>query len=82
MAAKTISPRKRSSKGTRTQSYGRQLLSLLDDQRALTKRLADLLERLEDEEDHRIIEAAKKANGNKPLIPWEEAKKRLGLKFD
>ncbi len=47
----------------------------------LHKELADLMEELEDEEDARLLDAAIKRNGNKPLIPWEEAKKRLGLKF-
>jgi hypothetical protein len=36
----------------------------------------------EDEEDHRAIERVKKRNSEKPSIPWEAVKKRLGLKFD
>jgi hypothetical protein len=47
----------------------------------LHKELADLIEELEDEHDARLLEAAIKRNGNKPLIPWDEAKKRLGLNF-
>ena len=62
-------------------AYSRELHRLIKDHRAIAERLAELLEYLEDEEDHRAIEEAKKRNGNKPLIPWEEAKKRLGLKF-
>ena len=81
MAAKTLTKRK-TSKVTSGLSYGRQLRALIQDQRALADRMVKLLERLEDEEDHLIIEEAKKRNGNRPLIPWDEAKKRLGLKFD
>jgi hypothetical protein len=36
---------------------------------------------IEDIEDARTIERAKKANGNKPGIPWSQAKKELGLDF-
>ncbi|MBI3417275.1 MAG: hypothetical protein HY043_18445 [Verrucomicrobia bacterium] len=36
---------------------------------------------VEDIEDARIIERAKKANGEKPLIPWSQVKKELGLDF-
>jgi hypothetical protein len=38
-----------------------------------------LVEHLEDEEDHRAIERAKKRDAGKPGIAWAEAKKRLGL---
>jgi hypothetical protein len=65
----------------RNLAYGRELRQLIEDHRAVAKRLVELLEYLEDEEDHRAIEEAKRRNGNKPLIPWEEAKKKLGLKF-
>jgi hypothetical protein len=54
----------------------------MDKQFALMKRLPKLLEEMEDEEDHRAIVEAEKKNAGKPGIPWEEAKKRLGLKFD
>ncbi|MCE0523273.1 MAG: hypothetical protein LV480_10220 [Methylacidiphilales bacterium] len=37
------------------------------------------LEKLENDEDHRAIERAKKRDAGKPGIPWAEAKKRLGL---
>ena len=68
----------RRTKKTNT-AYGRELRSLVEDHRVLTKRLLDLIELLEDEDDHRKIEAARKRNGTKPGVPWSEAKKRLGL---
>jgi hypothetical protein len=52
---------------------------LIEKHQALAKELIDLLEELEDAEDGRLLEAAIKRNKNKPLIPWAEAKKRLGL---
>ena len=78
MAAKTLTRRK-TRNGSSRPAFGRQLRALIEDQRSLANRMVKLLERLEDEEDHRLIEAAKKRNGNRPLIPWAEAKKRLGL---
>ncbi len=60
-------------------SYGQKLHALLEDQRRLANRLAKLIEDMEDEEDHRAIERAKKRDAGKPGIPWAEAKKRLGL---
>ncbi len=81
MAVKTLTRRKKI-KSTRGLSYGRQLLELIEDQRSLTRRLAKLIEQWEDDDDHHRIEAAEKKNGGKPGISWEEAKKRLGLKFD
>ena len=41
--------------------------------------LRQLRETVEDIEDARIIERAKKANGKQPRIPWAQAKKELGL---
>jgi hypothetical protein len=38
-----------------------------------------LIERLEDEEDFRAIEEAKKRNAGKPLIPFEQVVRELGL---
>ena len=38
-----------------------------------------MLERLEDEEDFRIIEASKKRNAGKPLIPHEQIMRKFGL---
>ncbi len=39
-----------------------------------------LLERLEDEADVRLIEASKKRNGGKALIPHDQVMRELGLK--
>ena len=41
--------------------------------------LARLKDRVEELEDAREFEAAILRNGDKPLIPWEQAKKDLGL---
>ena len=41
--------------------------------------IAKLEHRVEDLEDLRDLEQAIKENGNKPLIPWKQAKKQLGL---
>lgn len=38
-------------------------------------------ETIEDIEDAQTIERAKKANGNKPRIPWTEVKKEFGFDF-
>ena len=85
MAAKTL-VRQKKMKGAPTPSpsrhapsFNRELRGLIEGHRLLTDRLAKFLEVLEDEEDHRLIQEAKKRNGNKPLISWEDAKKRLGL---
>ena len=43
--------------------------------------VAQLRERVEDLEDARELDAAIRRNGDKPLIPWDQAKKKLGLKF-
>lgn len=58
------------------------LRGLIERQQELAKNLLDLMEDIEDYEDGRILEEAIKQNKGRPLIPWEEAKKRLGLKFD
>ena len=42
-------------------------------------RLRQLRETVDDIEDARIIERAKKAHGKQPRIPWAQAKKELGL---
>jgi len=78
MAVKTLTHRK-SRKQASALSYGQKLNALLEEQRNLTIRLATLIEDMEDEEDHRAIERAKKRDAGKPGIPWAEAKKRLGL---
>jgi len=41
--------------------------------------LARLRERVEDLEDARELDAAIRRNGDKPLLPWAEAKKDLGI---
>ena len=38
-------------------------------------------ETIEDIEDARIIEQAKRANGSKPRIPWSQVKKEFGFDF-
>ncbi len=43
----------------------------------LARTVQRLEERVEDLEDLRDLEQAIVENGNKPLIPWEEAKKKL-----
>jgi len=41
--------------------------------------LRQMQETVEDIEDARIIERAKKAHGNRPRVPWAQVKKELGL---
>ena len=45
----------------------------------LAGELARLRERVEDLEDGRGLDAAIRRNGDKPLIPWDQAKNELGL---
>ena len=45
----------------------------------LAAELARLRERVEDLEDVRELDAAISRNGDKPLIPWDQAKADLGL---
>lgn len=45
----------------------------------LAREVARLRERVEDLEDARELDAAIRRNADKPLIPWAEAKKDLGL---
>jgi hypothetical protein len=45
----------------------------------LAVELARLRERVEDLEDARELDAAIRTNGDKPLIPWDQVKKDLGL---
>lgn len=47
--------------------------------RELSAELAQLRERVEDLEDARELDAAISRNGDKPLIPWEQVRKDLGL---
>ena len=47
----------------------------------LAAEVVRLRDRVEDLEDARELDAAIRSNGDKPLIPWDEAKKDLGLEF-
>lgn len=47
--------------------------------RELAAELARLRDRVEDLEDARELDAAIRRNGDKPLIPWEQARKEIGL---
>jgi len=47
--------------------------------RELAAELAHLRDRVEDLEDTRELDAAIQRNGDKPLIPWEQAKQDIGL---
>ena len=78
MATKTLSRPARANRH-RMVSPQNKLGKLIEKHQALAKELIDLMEELEDAEDGRQLEAAIKRNKNTPLIPWEEAKKRLGL---
>ncbi|MBI5774274.1 MAG: hypothetical protein HZA89_11095 [Verrucomicrobia bacterium] len=54
----------------------------LDAQLAQARTLMQKMrETIEDIEDARTIERAKKANGSKPRIPWSQAKKEFGFDF-
>ena len=45
----------------------------------LAAEIARLRERVEDLEDARELDAAIRHNGDKPLIPWDQARNDLGL---
>ena len=45
----------------------------------LAAEIARLRERVEDLEDARELDAAIRRNGDKPLIPWDQARNDLGL---
>jgi len=45
----------------------------------LAKTVERLQERIENLEDLRDLQAAIAENGNRPLIPWDQAKAELGL---
>lgn len=47
----------------------------------LATELFKLRQRVEDLEDARELDQAIRRNGDKPLIPWTEAQKDLGLEF-
>ena len=57
----------------------RQEQELLSTVKHLAGELARLSERVEDLEDGRELDAAIRRNGDKPLIPWDQAKNELGL---
>jgi hypothetical protein len=78
MATKTLSRPEKTNR-PRVASPQNKLGKLIEKHQALAKELMDLMEELEDAEDGRRLEEAIKRNKNKPLIPWAEAKKRLGL---
>lgn len=48
----------------------------------LSRTVAELRQRVEDLDDLRGLENAIGENGDKPLVPWKEAKARLGLDED
>ncbi len=58
------------------------LRGLIERQKELAKGLLELMEDIEDYEDGRLLDEAIRENAGKPGVPWQEAKKRLGLKFD
>ena len=47
--------------------------------REISDELARLRDRVEDLEDARELDAAIRRNGDKPLIPWEQARNEIGL---
>ena len=63
---------------TRAKSQGH--WRLLNKQLAQAKTLLrQMRQTVEDIEDARTIERARRANGNKPRTPWEQVKKELQL---
>ena len=56
-----------------------QAQELISTVRQLAAEVARLRERVEDLEDARELDAAIGRNGEKPLIPWDQAKKELNL---
>lgn len=68
------------SNATLTRSKPRSDWTLLNKQLAQAKTLLrQMRETVEDIEHARTIERAKRANGNKPRIPWAQVKKELQL---
>ena len=47
--------------------------------REISAELARLRDGVEDLEDARELDAAIRRNGDKPLIPWEQARNEIGL---
>jgi hypothetical protein len=56
-----------------------QELELISAVQQLAAEVSRLRERVEDLEDAKELDAAIGRNGEKPLIPWDQAKKELGL---
>ena len=56
-----------------------QAQELISTVQQLAAEVARLRERVEDLEDARELDAAIGRNGEKPLIPWDQAKKELNL---
>ena len=56
-----------------------QAQELISTVRQLAAEVARLRERVEDLEDARELDAAIGRNGEKPLIPWDQAKNELNL---
>ena len=52
---------------------------MLEKVEILAKTVERLMERVEDLEDLRDLQAAIAENGNEPLIPWEQVKADLGI---
>jgi hypothetical protein len=59
-----------------SETQERELLSTVQ---RLAAEVALLRERFADLEDAKELDAAISRNGEKPLIPWDRAKKELGL---
>ena len=63
-----------------TRAKSQKKWAMLDKQLAQAKTLLrQMRATVEDIEDARTIERAKRANGSKPLIPWSQVKKGLQL---
>jgi hypothetical protein len=60
-----------------SETQERELLSAV---RQLAAEVALLRERVEDLEDAKELDAAIGRNGEKPLMPWEQAKDELGIR--
>ena len=59
-----------------SETQERELLSTVQQLAAEVARLRD---RIEDLEDAKELDAAISRNGDKPLIPWDQARSGLGL---
>jgi hypothetical protein len=59
-----------------SEAQEREILSTVQQ---LAAEVARLRERVEDLEDAKELDAAIGRNGDKPLIPWDQAKSELGV---